>query len=48
MKLSEALINLLAITSLPLLGLYLYELIHNYEEEENDKVPLEEKEGDQY
>ena len=46
MRLSEAIINLLAITSLPLLGLYLYELIYNYEEEENDEVPLDEKEGD--
>ena len=45
MRLPEAIITLLAIASLPVLGLRLYELIYNYEEEELDEVPIDE-EGD--
>lgn len=50
MSLLEAIITLLAIAGVPILGLYLYELIYlydiiyNYEEEENDEVPLDEEE----
>ena len=44
MSLSEAIITVLAIASVPILGLYLYDLIYNYEEEENDEVPLDEEE----
>lgn len=44
MRLSEAIITLLAIAGMPLLALYLYELIYNYVEEENDEVPLDEEE----
>lgn len=44
MRLSEAIITLLAVAGIPLLGLYLYDLIYNYVEEENDEVPLDEEE----
>lgn len=44
MRLLEAIITLLAIAGVPLLALYLYELIYNYVEEENDEVPLDEEE----
>ena len=44
MSLSEAIITILAIAGVPLLALYLYDLIYNYEEEENDEVPLDEEE----
>ena len=44
MRLSEAIVTLLAIAGVPLLALYLYELIYNYVEEENDEVPLDEEE----
>ena len=44
MSLSEAIITVLAIAGIPILGLYLYDLIYNYEEEENDEVPLDEEE----
>ena len=44
MSLSEAIITVLAIASVPILGLYLYDLIYNYEAEENDEVPLDEEE----
>ena len=44
MRLSEAIITLLAMAGVPLLALYLYELIYNYVEEENDEVPLDEEE----
>lgn len=43
MRLFEAIITLLAIAGVPLLALYLYELIYNYVEEENDEVPLDEE-----
>ena len=43
-SLSEAIITILAIASVPILGLYLYDLIYNYEAEENDEVPLDEEE----
>ena len=42
MSLSEAIITILAIIGVPMLGLYLYELIYNYEEEERDEVSLDE------
>ena len=44
MSLSEAIITVLAIAGIPILGLYLYDLIYNYEAEENDEVPLDEEE----
>lgn len=44
MSLLEAIITILAIAGVPMLGLYLYELIYNYVEEENDEVPLDEEE----
>jgi hypothetical protein len=44
MRLSEAIITILAMAGVPLLALYLYELIYNYVEEENDEVPLDEEE----
>jgi hypothetical protein len=44
MRLSEAIITILAMAGVPLLALYLYELIYNYAEEENDEVPLDEEE----
>jgi hypothetical protein len=44
MRLSEVIITLLAMAGVPLLALYLYELIYNYVEEENDEVPLDEEE----
>ena len=43
MRLSEVIITLLAMAGVPLLALYLYELIYNYIEE-NDEVPLDEEE----
>jgi hypothetical protein len=46
MRLSEAIITLLAMSTIPLGILYLYEVFYNYEEEERDEVPLEEEEGD--
>lgn len=46
MRLGEAILTLLAASTMPLVILYLYEKFYNYEEEENDEVPLEEKEGD--
>lgn len=49
MRLGEAILTLLAVSTMPLGILYLYEKFYNYEEEENDEVPLEEeeeKEGD--
>lgn len=45
MRLSEMILTLLAASTMPLGILYLYEKFYNYEEEENDEVPLEE-EGD--
>ena len=42
MRLSEAIISLLAIAGMPLLALYLYGLIYNYVDEESDEVPLDE------
>lgn len=46
MRLSEMILTLLAASTMPLGILYLYEKFYNYEEEENDEVPLEEEEGD--
>lgn len=48
MRLGEAILTLLAVSTMPLGILYLYEKFYNYEEEENDEVPLEEEkeEGD--
>lgn len=45
MRLSEAILTLLAASTMPLGILYLYEKFYNYEEEENDEVPLEEEKG---
>ncbi len=44
MRLSEAIITTLAIAGIPLLGLYLYELVYNYKEQEEDEVPLYDEE----
>ena len=44
MSLLEFIITILAIAGVPILGLYLYEIIYNYEKEENDEVPLYEEE----
>ena len=44
MSLLEFIITILAIAGVPLLALYLYDLIYNYEEEERDEVPLDEEE----
>ena len=44
MSLLEFIITILVIAGVPLLALYLYELIYNYVEEENDEVPLDEEE----
>lgn len=46
MRLGEAILTLLAASTMPLGILYLYDKFYNFEEEENDEVPLEEKEGD--
>lgn len=45
MRLSETILTLLAASTMPLGILYLYEKFYNYEEEENDEVPLEEEKG---
>ncbi len=41
MKFWEALLTLLAISTVPLGILYLYEMLYNYKEEEEDEVPLD-------
>ena len=46
MRLGEAILTLLAVSTMPLGILYLYEKFYNYEEEENDEVPLEEEKED--
>ncbi len=46
MGLSQLVLTLLAASTMPLGILYLYEVLYKYEEEEQDEVELEDKEGD--
>ena len=46
MRLGEAIVTMLAMATMPLGILYLYEIFYNYEEQEKDEVELDEEEGD--
>ena len=43
MKFWECAVALLAISAMPLGALYLYEIVYNYKQQEEDEVPLEEE-----
>ena len=47
MKFWECAAELLAISVMPLCVLYLYEIFYNYQQQEEDEIPLEEKEKEE-
>lgn len=47
MKFWEYVAALLVISAMPLGALYLYEIFYNYQQQEEDEIPLEEKEKEE-